>query len=68
MEILGSGKFAGAGWNLLMFDDRAWSSGPAQLGYGDGDESTVLSFGPDVNNKFVTSYFRQMFLVTSRKQ
>ena len=26
---------------------RAWASGPAQLGYGDGDEATVVGFGPN---------------------
>ena len=26
---------------------RRWAAGPAQLGYGDGDEATVVSFGPD---------------------
>ncbi|MFN0127151.1 MAG: Ig-like domain-containing protein [Verrucomicrobiales bacterium] len=28
-------------WAGLDFDDGAWSSGKAQLGYGDGDEATV---------------------------
>ena len=26
------------------FDDDGWASGPAQLGYGDGDEATVVDF------------------------
>src|SRR6185503_7847470 len=40
-----------------------WSSGPAQLGYGDGDEATVVSFGPDPMNKFITTYFRHKFFI-----
>ncbi len=52
-------------WNVLSFDDRAWNSGPAQLGYGDGDEATVVGYGPDANNKFITTYFRKSFVVTS---
>ena len=47
----------------LGFDDSAWASGPAQLGYGDSDEATVISFGPNANNKFPTSYFRHGFEV-----
>jgi galactose oxidase len=38
-----SGLDPGAGWSTLGFDDAAWGSGAGQLGYGDGDETTVLS-------------------------
>jgi hypothetical protein len=38
------------------------------LGYGDGDEATVVSFGPDSLNKFVTTYFRRHFVVTNAAQ
>jgi hypothetical protein len=34
------------------------------LGYGDGDETTIVSYGPDPNNKHVTTYFRHAFSVT----
>jgi len=45
-------------WNKPGFNDGAWASGPAQLGYGDGDEATVLSFGSNSNNKTPSYYFR----------
>ena len=48
-----------AGWRDLGFDDSTWSEGPAQLGYGDGDEDTVVSFGPDADSKHVTTWFRR---------
>ncbi|MBI3817067.1 MAG: metallophosphoesterase [Planctomycetes bacterium] len=48
-------------WKLPYYDASAWGSGPAQLGYGDGDEATVVSFGPDPNNKYITTYFRKTF-------
>ena len=48
-----------AGWRGLGFDDSSWSQGPAQLGYGDNDEATVVSFGPDATDKFVTTWFRR---------
>ncbi|WP_143247580.1 choice-of-anchor J domain-containing protein [Agaribacterium haliotis] len=48
-------------WNSADFDASAWKIGAAQLGYGDGDEKTVLAFGDDENNKFTTTYFRQSF-------
>lgn len=31
------------------------------MGYGDGDEATVVSFGPNANNKYPTTYFRLSF-------
>ncbi len=42
-------------------------SGPLvdpSLGYGDQDERTVISFGPDPDNKYVTTYFRHNFELT----
>ncbi|NMO15458.1 DUF1929 domain-containing protein [Pyxidicoccus fallax] len=33
----------GPGWNQRDHDDSAWRSGPGQLGYGDGDEGTLLT-------------------------
>jgi hypothetical protein len=60
-KYLDNGTDQGTAWRTPSFDDNAWASGPAQLGYGDHDESTVVSFGPDVNNKYITTYFRQAF-------
>ena len=62
-RYLDNGVDQGAAWRGTNFDDSSWVSGPAQLGYGDGDEFTVVGFGPDVNNKFVTTYFRRDFVV-----
>jgi len=52
-------------WNQSSFSDVAWQSGPAELGYGDGDEATVLSYGPDANNKTISYYFRANFNVAN---
>ncbi len=53
-----------ADWNQPGYDDAAWSTGPAQLGYGDGDEATTLSFGNNANNKTPSYYFRAQFTIT----
>ncbi len=53
-----------AGWNQTGFDDFAWASGPAQLGYGDGDEATTLSFGSNANDKTPAYYFRKSFTIS----
>ena len=64
-RYLDNGTTPAASWTGGGFDDSAWASGPAQLGYGDGDESTVVSFGPDPNAKFITTYFRTSFDATA---
>jgi hypothetical protein len=63
-KYLDDGSNQGSAWRGPAFDDSAWKSGPAQLGYGDADEATVVGFGPDPNNKFITTYFRRGFGVT----
>jgi hypothetical protein len=54
-----------ASWINPGYNDAAWPSGPAKLGYGDGDEATVVSYGPDANNKYVTTFFRRSFQVSN---
>ncbi len=51
-------------WKIISFDDSSWEKGPAQLGYGEGDEATVISYGSDPNNKIPTALFRKKFTLT----
>jgi len=51
-------------WRALNYDDSAWGSGNAPLGYGESIVATTVSYGPDPDNKYVTTYFRQKFNVT----
>jgi hypothetical protein len=55
---------APASWNQPSFNDASWAYGNAQFGYGDGDESTVVSYGGSSSNKHMTTYFRHTFQVT----
>jgi len=50
-------------WRAPLFDDSAWPSGPSQLGYGDYDEATVVSYGTNFSYKNITTYFRRAFTV-----
>jgi hypothetical protein len=50
-------------WIAEDFDDSQWSEGQAELGYGDRDEKTIVSYGSDSGNKFITTYFRKSFTV-----
>jgi hypothetical protein len=61
-KYLDNGSNQGTNWQSGEFDDSSWSNGIAQFGYGDGDEKTVVSFGGNANNKYITTYFRKTFL------
>jgi hypothetical protein len=63
-KYLDDGSDQGTAWRNLGFDDSAWAQGPARLGYGGDGEATVVSYGPDENNKHITTYFRRTFNVT----
>jgi hypothetical protein len=63
-RYLDDGSDQGTAWAMPGFDDTLWVTGAAELGYGDGDEATVISFGTDDQNKHITYYFRQTFNVT----
>ncbi len=62
-KYLDTGASLSPAWVTLAYDDGAWPSGPAQLGYGDGDEATIVSFGPNSAAKYITTYFRKVFTV-----
>ena len=47
---------APADWAQPGFDDSTWASGPAELGFGDNDEKTVISTAPAPRP--LTAYFR----------
>lgn len=58
-----TGADLGVAWRATDYDDSSWSNGVAELGFGDGDEATVVSFGPEADNKFITTHFRHTFVV-----
>ena len=62
------GSDQGTAWRNTAFDDSAWAGGPAELGYGDGGEATVVSYGGNSSNKYITTYFRKAFTVTNPGQ
>ncbi|MEM6335739.1 MAG: Ig-like domain-containing protein, partial [Bacteroidota bacterium] len=58
-----TGDDLGTEWRTLEYDDSGWPTGAAQLGYGDEDEMTVISFGSDDRDKHPTAYFRHAFTI-----
>ena len=64
-NFLDDGSDLGTNWRAADFDDSAWQSGLAQLGYGESDEATQVSFGGNPSNRHVTTYFRHAFNVAN---
>jgi hypothetical protein len=67
-KFLDDGSDQGTAWRAPGFADGGWASGPAQLGYGDGDEATVVgSIDTDPVaagiQRNITTYFRRTFTV-----
>ena len=59
-RFLDNGSNQGTAWRDPGFDDTSWAVGAAELGYGDGDEATVIAEGAP---RHVTAYFRSAFAI-----
>jgi CotH kinase protein/Lamin Tail Domain/Chitobiase/beta-hexosaminidase C-terminal domain/PA14 domain len=65
-KYLGTGQNLGDAWRAKAYGDSSWPSGTAELGYGDGDEATVIPI-VDINpsepgtQRPATYYFRRYF-------
>ena len=63
------GDIGPTSWRYLEFVDVNWPSGRAPLGYGFDAEghppTTPVHFGSNPTNKFITTYFRRVFVLTN---
>src|SRR6476660_10183891 len=64
-KYLDNGSNQGTAWRTSTFNDAAWKSGNAELGYGDGGEATVVKYGPSASDRYRTTYFRKAFSVSA---
>lgn len=62
-SFLDDGTDQGSEWREMAFSGLGWGQGAAELGYGDGDEVTVVSFGGVPTSRLITTYFRTTFMV-----
>jgi phosphodiesterase/alkaline phosphatase D-like protein len=63
-KYLDNGSNQGTAWRGTTFNDAAWAGGAAVLGYGDGDEATVVNGGPS-GSRYITTYFRRSISIAS---
>lgn len=52
-------------WATLGFDDAGWYRGVTGIGYGDGDDETVLS---DMRGNYVSVFLRKRFIINDPAQ
>jgi hypothetical protein len=70
LKYLDNGSDQGTAWIDPSFNDSSWASGPSELGYGDGDEATVVEdnatpgYSPNDTDRYATTYFRHAFDVS----
>ncbi len=64
-KYLDNGTNQGTAWRATNFNDTGWKNGLAQLGYGDGDEATIVSYGSNSTNKYITTYFRKKISISN---
>ena len=61
------GPLTAADWRHVSFNDALWGTGAAELGYGDGDEITVVEDNATAGylvtdtDRYITTYFRRKF-------
>jgi secreted PhoX family phosphatase len=63
-RYLDNGSNQGTAWRAFGFNDSAWKTGAAPLGYGD-PVATTVSFGSSSSRKYITTYFRRQFNATN---
>lgn len=59
-----AGGNLGTSWRNSSYDDSTWSSGPTQIGYGDGDETTPINIS---GGKPQIVYYRKQFTLTAEQ-
>jgi len=64
-KYLDNGTDQGIAWRGTTFNDAGWATGNAELGYGDGDEATVVGYGGNASAKYITTYFRKTITITN---
>ncbi|MCK5822041.1 MAG: CotH kinase family protein [Bacteroidales bacterium] len=65
-KYLDTGQYPNSTWVSKDFDDSGWKSGPGILGYNHASAQTVINYGPDASNKYISYLFRHKFEIESK--
>jgi hypothetical protein len=66
-RYLANGSNQGDAWRGRDFNDSSWLIGNAPLGFGNGDERTLIQ-GGSASSRIITSYFRKTFTISNPNQ
>lgn len=58
-EILEECKF----WGIGRIRDGSWQEGLAKFWHGENNETTIVSFGGNSSQRYITTYFKRRFFV-----
>jgi hypothetical protein len=64
-KYLDNGTDQGTAWRSLSFNDSAWKTGAGKFGYGLSGLATVVSYGPNASQKYITTYFRKTIFLAN---
>jgi hypothetical protein len=64
-KYLDNGTDQGTAWRSLTFDDTDWKTGNGKFGYGLSGLTSNVSYGPNANQKYLTTYFRKMIFLAN---
>ena len=59
------GSLDGNNWSSIGYGTSKWKTGKAPLGYGNSSSgyNTMLNYGANSNNKYITYYFRKLVVL-----
>jgi hypothetical protein len=63
-KYLDNGSDQGTAWRSPAFTDDSWKTGNGKFGYGLSGLTTVVSYGPNASQKYITTYFRKTINLT----
>lgn len=64
-SYLDNGSNQGTAWRNPGFGDASWKKSTGPFGFGNGYETTNVSYGSNANVKYITTYFRRTFYVSN---
>ena len=63
-SYLDNGSNQGTLWSTINFTGHnSWPVANGKFGFGNGDENTIINYGPNPANKYITTYFRKYFTI-----
>jgi hypothetical protein len=63
-SYLDNGSDQGISWRSLFYNESSWKTGNGKFGYGASGITTLVDYGPNSSQKYITTYFRKTIFLT----